>query len=162
MTAQSDALQAQIEKQIAQAYVALVLEIVAELKKSPGQGGTPVDTGHARANWVPSIGQPFAGEVDTDADAVGRLLGYRLEQGTLWISNNAPYIELLDLGYSHQAPPGFIEAAIERAVATIQLRYQLLDIRIDTRGAGTFVDLKGGAAAQGIASTYSPLGGSDD
>lgn len=164
MGAQADALGVQLRRQVAKAAVALVLEIDAELRKSPDAGGTPVDTGHARANWVPSVGAPATGEVNGDGAheaGIAALLGYQLEQGALWLANAAPYIEQLNLGHSHQAPPGFIEAAIERAQVIVQGRYDSLRIEINTRGAGTFVDLAGGNAAGNLASAYSPFGGDD-
>ncbi len=86
---------------------------------------TPVDTGWAKANWIPSIGTPFQGPVGTrdSYDTAEQELGmasvasqYQLGDGPVFISNNVPYIESLNAGQSPQAPAGFIEAVIDRVV----------------------------------------------
>ena len=108
----------------------IALSSVAELTKAPGQGGTPVDTGWARANWIPSIGSAFTGTAGSREDAEqGQIdmspqssgiasiaVGYRLKQGSVFISNNVPYIQFLNDGSSRQAPSGFVQAAIFRAI----------------------------------------------
>jgi hypothetical protein len=107
----------------------LALDIVANLVRAPSEGGTPVDTGWARANWVPRIGEPFRGTAGTREQAEAgnvsgaeqgagqaSLLGYRLERGRVYISNNVPYIGRLNDGYSRQAPRGFVQAAVAKAV----------------------------------------------
>lgn len=102
----------------------LALNINAELVKR-----TPIDTGWARANWVPNIGAPVTRTAGTREQAeAGRLdLGPR-ESGLAAIAttytlgpeihqtNNVPYIQLLNAGSSKQAPAGFVQAAILRAV----------------------------------------------
>lgn len=94
---------------------------------------TPVDTGWARANWVPRIGETFIDDAppDTEDDQLAALPGrqaeqqagvaavaasYTLGQGPVFVSNNVPYIQVLNDGHSQQAPAGFVEAAIEKAV----------------------------------------------
>lgn len=86
---------------------------------------TPVDTGWARANWVPSIGTPFEGPVgdrdsfDTGEQEMGMAevaSQYQLSDGPVFITNNVPYIESLNQGHSAKAPAGFIEAIIDRVV----------------------------------------------
>ena len=108
----------------------MALEITNELLRPPSEGGTPVDTGWARANWVPSIGVSFDMDlrgVTPDASDVARaggqqeagiasLLGYTIELGEVFISNNVPYIVRLNDGSSTQAPAMFVETAIERGV----------------------------------------------
>ena len=79
---------------------------------------TPVDTGRARSNWLPSIGSPATGTV-----GVSRSLAVQARRvfnkksvpfGTnLYIANNLPYIERLNQGYSKQAPMHFVEMAIQ-------------------------------------------------
>lgn len=90
---------------------------------------TPIDTGWARANWVPNIGTPVLETAGTREQAEsGRIdLGPR-ESGLAAIAtsytlgpeihqtNNVPYIQLLNAGSSKQAPAGFVQAAILRAV----------------------------------------------
>jgi len=94
-------------------------------------GTTPVDTGWARANWVPSIGLPVeedlsqASPTEQSASAAGArqqgaLAGvaasYKLRMGSVFISNNVPYIVRLNEGSSSQAPAAFVQAAINKAV----------------------------------------------
>ena len=87
---------------------------------------TPVDTGWARANWIPSIGQPVTSPVGSPGDVgqaataqtagLASLLGYRLP-ASVWISNHVPYIELLNTGSSKQEPAAFVQRAIEKSLA---------------------------------------------
>lgn len=90
---------------------------------------TPVDTGWARANWVPSVGTPFEGTAGSREEAEGgqinpgpqvagqaEILRYRLSDGSAFSSNNVPYILRLNDGSSAQAPAGFVEAAIDKAL----------------------------------------------
>lgn len=85
---------------------------------------TPLDTGWARANWIPSVGSPvespagFPGEVQTSFQqgGIAEIEGYRLSDGPIYVSNNAPYIESLNAGSSSQAPAGFVETDIDRAI----------------------------------------------
>ncbi len=156
---QAAAIGAQLKREIEKAARALTLEIDHELRKDPSQGGTPVDTGHARANWLPSIGVPATAETHsaaTHAAAVASLLGYRIENGALYVTNNVPYIGLLNLGHSSQAPLGFVELAMARAEQTIQTRYNTMTIEL---GLSSFGDAAGGIAARNMASAYSPFGG---
>lgn len=87
---------------------------------------TPVDTGWARASWIPSIGKPASGTGGTE-DAISSaqsqmgamlLLTWKPEKGPVYISNNVPYISRLNDGHSHQAPAGFVEAAVDRVLLT--------------------------------------------
>jgi len=109
---------------------AIVLDIVANLKKAPQEGGTPVDTGWARANWVPKIAAAHEGVVGSrDAAEAGNInegvsqsgvasvaAGYKTPQGPVHITNNVPYIVYLNEGSSKQAPSGFVQAAIIKAI----------------------------------------------
>lgn len=92
---------------------------------------TPVDTGWARANWVPAIGAPAETGLEditpTPDDAArargqqqralaGVATGYKTSQGRVFVSNNVPYIGELNDGKSTQAPAGFVQQAIYKAV----------------------------------------------
>lgn len=96
---------------------------------------TPVDTGWARANWIPAIGTAPDDEV-AELDRAGRvagvtsargwqsigtasLTGYRLDRGNVFISNGVPYIGLLNDGTSDQAPKGFVQDAIVAGIRSI-------------------------------------------
>jgi hypothetical protein len=86
---------------------------------------TPVDTTHAKSNWVPSVGSPSDGvqgskeSPDTGAQSsgFGQLAGYRLEQGDIFTTNNVDYIGNLDGGSSSQAPAGFVDGAVRDGIA---------------------------------------------
>lgn len=87
---------------------------------------TPVDTGWARANWVPSIGVPVTEPIGTPEQlneaaaqaGIVQVAQWRFIQGPAYISNNVPYIVFLNAGSSRQAPSGFVERAVQAAVAT--------------------------------------------
>lgn len=98
------------------------LNLVANLKAS-----TPVDTGWARANWIPSLGSPAGGPVGSrtgvtagpQAAGTGRLASYKLTSGSVFVSNNVPYIGQLDAGSSQQAPAGFVGRAVQSAASSV-------------------------------------------
>lgn len=155
MGVQSDAIAAALTSRVEQAVRMLVLEIDANLRASPDAGGTPVDTGHARSNWVASVGGPWleeiAGVAGETADAnLAAMLAYRLIQGPAYLSNNVPYINVLDVLIA----PGFVEVAIARALATTE-QHMSMDL-----GSGQYASSIGGGAADNLASAYSPFGGS--
>lgn len=97
---------------------------------------TPVDTGWARSNWVPKIGsaaegdegfdhsynnrkgkiQAIAGQSALQGSGIASVSTYKLGEGSIFITNNVPYIVDLNEGTSKQAPRAFVEAAIARAV----------------------------------------------
>ena len=77
---------------------------------------TPVDTGFAAANWQLTIGEPADGTVDLSG-SVADLAGYTIDQGSVFSTNNASYIQRLNAGSSTQAPAGFVELAIAAGVA---------------------------------------------
>ena len=84
---------------------------------------TPVESGLARNSWIPSIGAPVTSSPSevgqaAAAQAAGKasLAGYRLP-ASIWVSNATPYIRLLNDGSSKQEPSGFVQRAIERALA---------------------------------------------
>lgn len=106
----------------------ITLDIVANLKET-----TPVDTGWARANWIPMMSNSFDGTVGSPEDLaphkgkgtfpqavqeqrLAAILGYNLKDGRIFISNNVPYIKRLNDGSSKKAPSGFVIQAIEKAV----------------------------------------------
>lgn len=83
---------------------------------------TPVDTGRARANWLPSLNtpdvrivEPSVGKADLDA----AITAYKLAD-TIFISNNLPYIRPLNDGHSKQAPAGFVDIALLRGKQAVK------------------------------------------
>lgn len=98
----------------------LTLEVTANLIED-----TPRDTGWARSNWIPSIGK----SVDSVAGARNQVNAslqqaglsavastYTLRSGSVFVTNNVPYIQPLNDGHSKQAPAGFVQLAILKAV----------------------------------------------
>jgi hypothetical protein len=97
---------------------------------------TPADVGTAISNWQVSKGGPAVGTIaayapgkygstatqnavaaQNEADAIieGTLPGQDLHT-----TNNLRYIDILNSGYSRQAPAGFVEAGINVAINEIQ------------------------------------------
>ena len=107
-------------------FTARLLQKVTLNITSNLQEDTPVDTGWARANWVPSIGSPFRGLAGSRKGVINNALtergkslistSYTLDKGAIYISNNVPYIVNLNEGSSTKAPAAFIQAAIVRGV----------------------------------------------
>lgn len=118
MASQIQVVLGELQKLTARKVQELTLAITANLIED-----TPVDTGWAHNNWVPSIGRPHEGlSGSRDAPStVEQQLGlaqvvstYRAEQGNVHITNNVPYIEALNGGHSQKAPAGFVELAVEK------------------------------------------------
>lgn len=98
----------------------------------------PVDTGFSRSRWSVETGAPIPAAVNRPADAdlaraQAQVLfsahraasealrnGYVLSQGPIFILNDASYMVYLNAGSSPQAPPMFIERAIDTAVQATQ------------------------------------------
>lgn len=96
---------------------------------------TPVDTGRARSNWILSLDTPVlsareayaAGEgASTEAantlaateQAVHAVAPYNGDtHSSVHITNNLPYIDRLNNGWSRQAPAGFVEEALAATAA---------------------------------------------
>lgn len=96
---------------------------------------TPVDTGRARSNWRASLDKPASGVVGPadrsgqSAMALARTIILNFKTGVnraIHITNNVPYIRLLDAGSSAQAPQGMTAKAIQAANDVVR-RARLLD-----------------------------------
>jgi hypothetical protein len=85
---------------------------------------TPKDTSWASSNWIISTGRPFQGlagskenvslaEATSSQSSVANWDPFK---GPVFITNNVPYIGLLNAGFSPQARPGFVQEAVRRAV----------------------------------------------
>lgn len=162
MGKQAAAIGRQLLKTIGSAAKMLTLEIDRNCRHA-----TPVDTGHARANWVPSVGQPFTGEavrtnvggnIGSSAHAAGvaEVLAYVLDQGPLWVANPVDYVVFLNYGSSEQRAAGWIELAVDEALQTVQTKF---DGKIDIAGfRSAFQSSVGARGAENLASAYSPFG----
>ena len=90
---------------------------------------TPVLTGHARHNWRPSVNEQadieqtgvYGGETTGDPitvaerarwDEVRRTIRKAPVGQTIWISNNVPYAQRLEHGWSLKAPSGMVEITL--------------------------------------------------
>jgi len=122
-----------LESDAEQAIKKLTLDVVANLVKAPSEGGTPVDTGWARANWFANIGVPVTEAAPNPNESgatvaatgerearLGGVLSYKLASGPVFISNNVPYILRLNEGTSKQAPAGFVQKAIQKAITQLR------------------------------------------
>jgi hypothetical protein len=83
---------------------------------------TPVDTGRARANWMPTVGTPSNETTEaidkSGAGVMGKVTGqagrWDPSKGqSIFLTNNLPYIEVLEKGRvgnkgSIQAPQGMV------------------------------------------------------
>ncbi len=102
---------------------------------------TPVDVATARSNWRVSVGRPLTGRIrahfpypsrhrppyggggskgeSANVNAVvaaGKTRLSTFKGGSIYISNNVPYIGPLDRGHSKQTSAGFVSRAIMNAV----------------------------------------------
>ena len=117
----------QLEEFTSELITKIVLDVHANLLET-----TPVDTGWARANWVPAIDEPFAenseaidpepsdvqSQAATQQAGVNLIFSYQLENGEVFITNNVPYIQRLNDGSSDQEPEGFVQRAITKAITS--------------------------------------------
>ena len=51
---------------------------------------------------------------------IGKLAGYRRGMGPVYVTNNVPYIEKLNRGWSAQAPAAFVEAQIQITINEVR------------------------------------------
>lgn len=82
---------------------------------------SPVDTGRFRMNWMASGGTPASGTTDaTDKSgntASGNATSFVLKAAD-WheftLTNNLPYAQRLEYGWSQQAPQGMVRTNVSR------------------------------------------------
>lgn len=82
---------------------------------------SPVDTGRFRMNWMASGGTPATGTTDaTDKSgniATGNATSFVLKAAD-WreftLTNNLPYAQRLEYGWSQQAPQGMVRTNVSR------------------------------------------------
>lgn len=82
---------------------------------------SPVDTGRFRMNWQVSNTTPATGVLIADdpsgSRAMGRMTNYVTsspEWENFCFTNNLPYAERLEYGYSQQAPQGMVRVTVTR------------------------------------------------
>lgn len=123
---QADDITKQLQNLGDRVIIKVVLDSLANLVAAPSEGGTPVDTGWARANWIPSVGQSSRDPVGMPGNAgaaasaqqsgSAQVLSYTQGDGKVFITNNVPYIGALNDGHSKQQPRGFVQRAINKAL----------------------------------------------
>jgi hypothetical protein len=161
-TPQAEQIIARLTQGLRQARNDVIVEVTANLMEPADEGGTPVDTGWARANWIPSVGTATEQtdgtpqSVSTGAQQIGiaQVAAYRGAQ-PVFVSNNVPYIMTLNDGSSKQAPAGFVELAVAKAEQTMQQLHSGQRIDITTSSASSFAARMAG----NLAAAYSPFGG---
>lgn len=82
---------------------------------------TPVKHGRARMNWMASGGTPATGTTDaTDKSgniAIGNVTSFVLKSADWYeftLTNNLPYAQPLEYGWSQQAPQGMVRTNVSR------------------------------------------------
>jgi len=106
----------QTQAQVGLAVRKIALDITADVVMM-----TPVDTGRARANWLPSLQVPNTAITDQTDKSGGKAMSEMAAVAssfqigdTIWLSNNLPYILKLENGHSKQAPQGMVEVTMSR------------------------------------------------
>lgn len=106
----------------------------------------PVDTGFSRAGWTPAVGFPVAlleGPRPSDekaAKAAARkaraqntkagqqiLKTYRIQEGSVFLSNAVDYVPALNGGSSAQAAAMFVQRGIAQAIRSVQRTTKRID-----------------------------------
>lgn len=82
---------------------------------------SPVDTGRFRMNWQAAGAVTPSGVIDgvdmSGDKAIGKAAGYVFnaqDWGEFTLTNNLPYAERLEYGWSNQAPQGFVRVNVAR------------------------------------------------
>ena len=82
---------------------------------------TPADTGRARGNWQASIGRGATKEIAVNNQRSGEAKAIAEVDQTVsvavgdlyYLTNNVPYIERLEFGWSKQAPSGMVRKNLQ-------------------------------------------------
>lgn len=87
---------------------------------------TPVDTGRARANWGVKVGSPVTYQIESEDKSGSATLSAASDgtlswdcEGSIFLTNNLPYIGQLEYGSSKQAPSGMVRITMEEMTAWI-------------------------------------------
>lgn len=118
-----EAIAAKLDNSISQAASSVALEIVNSLAHN-----TPVDTSQALSSWLVTLDQPstivgtayYPGDHGSTqqisaAQTVNQaltVLGQKKPGQTIYITNNQPYIALLDAGTHSTQPGNFVARAL--------------------------------------------------
>jgi hypothetical protein len=89
---------------------------------------TPVDKGRARGNWIATIDAPATGtrsqNSPTGRGTITRAsrTANRAPGKVFYLTNNLPYINRLEYGYSGQAPQGMVRVTISEFNSIVRRR----------------------------------------
>lgn len=135
---QIDDVKQLIRDSVKEDVIALALNIHGRLVDN-APDGTPVDTGWASANWWISVGSAStsntgpAGDVGArqsqQAQGLADILSYDPSKGVIYITNNVPYINRLNNGWSQKSPAGFVDKAVQIEIIrfTTSTNYRAID-----------------------------------
>lgn len=85
---------------------------------------SPVDTGRFRGNWQFTFNSPAMGQLANTSPPNAELMNAanNLEAGTVfYMTNNLPYAERLEFGYSSQAPAGMVRVTLQELEQVLQI-----------------------------------------
>ena len=130
----ADELEAALLVELARVRNALAMELTAELVER-----TPVDTGAARANWMPTLDAPTEAPIEATTSApreaaIAALIVDTDPGKPAFVSNAVEYMPFLIAGWSSQAPAGWDVEAVDTAIATVRKLYDSTTIEVDGRG----------------------------
>lgn len=125
MDRRAERIEQNVNRRVRRIGLAIFTELIVQ---------TPVDTGRARSNWVITLERPStdpwfeayvpgkdgstAQQNSTEAIQAGTAsISDRRPEQDIYIVNNLPYIERLAAGWSSQAPPGWVENAVQYGIA---------------------------------------------
>lgn len=118
-----------LENEVATFLGDAVVEVVTDVSRE-----TPIKTGQAQSNWLTAIGRKFSYYIANEGmnnawydsvDWANRVVRTVRYNDVIHITNNVPYIVLLNRGSSTQAPALFVEMAVLRA------SYRLRSFNVD-------------------------------
>lgn len=106
-----------VDRVMSQAIRATLFEVSTAIIKE-----TPADTGRARGNWQASVGRGASGEVSVGSVRSGEARAISNVDQTVsvavgdiyYLTNNLPYIERLEYGWSKQAPSGMVRKNVQQ------------------------------------------------
>jgi hypothetical protein len=122
----------------------LAFTLVGALRDAPVKGGTgtPIDTGFARNNWIPTVGAPsgsvygnkywdktkhaYVAELDDSgaAGGVAQVASWKLGMGDIYITNNVEYINRTNMPpeYLKRQTSGYVERAIQSSAEKLRVK----------------------------------------
>ena len=125
------AASAEIKSNVDKAVRSTAIELLGELVRktpvgNPGlwKGDAPAGYvgGRLRGNWQVQVNSADTSTIDT-VDSIGNgtiskgisaIKGYSSKDKAIFISNNLPYAERVEEGWSEQAPAGMMKVSVEK------------------------------------------------